>query len=238
MLREDTSNRITPDRNGASPNSSGTSRGEDATRVGRVDIQRELEKLEEMLLDSPRLFNRTLVNEDQLLEQLEVVQVNLPTAFEEARKILQEKEEILLEAEQYAQEIIEMAERRAAQIIDEMGLIRQAEMEIKQVRQRVQQECEEAQEQTLMEIERMRRQAQQELEEMRQRAMAECAEIQSGADLYADRVLGDLEMQFTDMLRVVRNGRHRLQPDTPAPAKPTNSSAGTRSPQSPPKPNR
>jgi cell division septum initiation protein DivIVA len=131
-----------------------------------------------------------------------------------------------------------MAERRAAQIIDEMGLIRQAEMEIKQVRQRVQQECEEAQEQTLLEIERMSRQAQQELEEMRQRAMAECAEIQSGADLYADRVLGDLEMQFNDMLRVIRNGRHRLQPDTPPPAKPTNLSTGTRPPQQPPKPNR
>jgi F0F1-type ATP synthase membrane subunit b/b' len=238
MLREDTSNRITPDRNGTSPNSSGAPRGEEATRVGRVDIQRELEKLEEMLLDSPRLFNRTLVNEDQLLEQLELVQVNLPTAFEEARKVLQEKEEILLEAEQYAQEIIEMAERRAAQIIDEMGLIHQAEMEIKQIRQRVQQECEEAQEQTLMEIERLRRQSQQELEEMRQRAMAECAEIQSGADLYADRVLGDLEMQFNDMLRVIRNGRHRLQPDTPAPAKPSNLPTGTRPPQPPPKPNR
>lgn len=238
MLREDTSNRITSDRNGTNPNGSGTPRGEDATRVGRVDIQRELEKLEEMLLDSPRLFNRTLVNEDQLLEQLELVQVNLPTAFEEARKVLQEKEEILLEAEQYAQEIIEMAERRAAQIIDEMGLIRQAEMEIKQIRQRVQQECEEAQEQTLMEIERMRRQAQQELEEMRQRAMAECAEIQSGADLYADRILGDLEMQFNDMLRVIRNGRHRLQPDTPAPVKSTSPPTGTRPPQNLPKPNR
>lgn len=200
-----------------------------------MDIQRELEKLEEMILDSPRLFNRTLVNEDQLLEQLELVQVNLPAAFEEARKVMQEKEEILLEAEQYAQEIIEMAERRAAQIIDEMGLIRQAELEMKQIRQRVQQECEEAQEQTLMEIERIRRQAQQELEEMRQRAMAECADVQSGADLYADRVLGDMEMQFNDMLRVIRNGRHRLQPEAP-PSK-SNPSPGPRS-ASPPKPSR
>jgi len=198
----------------------------------------ELEKLEEMILDSPRLFNRTLVNEDQLLEQLELVQVNLPPAFEEARKIVQEKEDILLEAEQYAQEIIEMAERRASQIIDEMGLIRQAELEIKQIRQRVQQECEEAQEQTLIEIERMRRQAQQELEEMRQRAMTECAEIQSGADLYADRILSDLELQFNDMLRVIRNGRQRLHPDMIPSPKSTSSPGGTRPPQSPPKPNR
>lgn len=202
-------------------------RGSEAARVGRVDIQRELEKLEDMILDSPRLLNRTLVNEDQLLAQLELVQLNLPSTFEEAKKVLQEKEEILQEAEQYAQDIIEAAERRAAQILDEMGLIRQAEMEIKQIRQRMQQECDEAQEQTLLEIERMRRQAQQEVEEMRQRALAECAEIQAGADLYADHVLSDLELQFGDMMRVVRNGRQRLQPQSPAP--PQGGAAGMRS---------
>ncbi|MEO1146828.1 MAG: ATP synthase F0 subunit B [Cyanobacteria bacterium J06638_22] len=204
-------------------------RGSEAARVGRVDIQRELEKLEDMILDSPRLLNRTLVNEDQLLGQLEIVQLNLPSSFEEAKKVLQEKEEILQEAEQYAQDIIEAAERRAAQILDEMGLIRQAEMEIKQIRQRMQQECDEAQEQTLLEIERMRRQAQQEVEEMRQRALAECAEIQAGADTYADRVLSDLELQFSDMVRVVRNGRQRLQPQAPSSAQPQSSSMGMRS---------
>jgi F0F1-type ATP synthase membrane subunit b/b' len=201
-----------------------------------VDIQQELEKLEEMILDGPRLFSRTLVNEDQLLEQLERIQINLPPSFEEAKKVLEEKEEILLEAEQYAQEIIEMAEHRAAQILDEMGLIQQAEMEMKQLRQRVQQECEEAQEQTLLEIERMRRQTQQDVEELRQRALAECCDIQAGADLYADRVLSDLEMQFGDMLRVIRNGRQRLRPDPTPLSKPSTPSSGTRSAPPPPKP--
>lgn len=236
MLREDATNRSATDRNGINAPSSGSSpsvngtRGSEAARVGRVDIQRELEKLEDMILDSPRLLNRTLVNEDQLLGQLEVIQLNLPSSFEEAKKVLQEKEEILQEAEQYAQDIIEAAERRAAQILDEMGLIRQAEMEIKQIRQRMQQECDEAQEQTLLEIERMRRQAQQEVEELRQRALAECSEIQAGADMYADRVLSDLELQFSDMIRVVRNGRQRLQPQSAPGASPQGSgSSGMRS---------
>ena len=188
----------------------------EAVRVGGVDIQRELEKLEEMILDSPRIFSRTIVNEDQLLDQLALVQINLPAAFEEARKLLQHKEEVLLEAEQYAQEIIETAERRATQILDEMGLIRQAETEMKQIRQRVQQECEAAQEQAMTEIERMRRQAQQELDEMRRRAIAESEDVQAGADDYADRVLQDLEQQFNEMLRVVRNGRQQLTVEPPS----------------------
>ncbi len=186
---------------------------------GGVDIQRELNKLEEMILDSPRFLNRTFVNEEHLLEQLDLIRISLPASFQEAQEVVQQKEEILAEADQVAQEIIETAERRAAQILDEMGLIRQAEMEMQQIRQRVQMECEEAQDQVMAEIERMRRQAQQEIEEMRRRAIAECEEIQNGADDYADRVLRDMEQQFTEMLRIVRNGRQQLsvEPSAPAP---------------------
>lgn len=187
------------------------------SRAGGVDIQRELNRLEEMLLDSPRLFGRTLVNEDQLLEQLDVVRLNLPEAFHEAEEVARHKEEILLQAEQYAQDIVEQAERRATQILNEMGILRQAELEAQQIRQRVQQECEMAKEQTIAEIERLRRQAQQELEQMQQLALAECEEIQAGADDYADRVLSDMEAQISEMLRVIRNGRQQLQP-TPADA--------------------
>lgn len=188
----------------------------EASRVGGVDIQRELNKLEEMILDSPRviLTRRTLVDEEQLLDQLDLIRLNLPSAFQEATETVRHKEEVLLEAEQYAQEIIEAAERRAAQILDEMNLVRQAELEIQQMRQRVQQECEVAQEQTLAEIERMRRQVQQEVEEMRRMAIAECEEIQAGADNYADRVLRDMEQQLGEMMRIIRNGRQQLHPES------------------------
>lgn len=169
-----------------------------------------------MILDSPRfpLTRRTLVDEEQLLDQLELIQLNLPDAFHEAEDIVRQKEEILLQAKQYAQDMVEAAEHRAAQILDETQLVRQAEMEAKQIRQRVHQECESAKEQTIAEIERMRRQAQQELEEMRQMAIAECEEIQNGADTYADRVLKDMEQQLSEMMRIIRNGRQQLQGDT------------------------
>lgn len=217
MLRQDAS-AINSDRNGADTNA-GTPPHQaslrEAPRVGGVDIQQELNKLEEMILDSPRLFltRRTMVDEEQLLDQLDLIRLNLPTAFQDAAEVIRHKEEILLEAEQYAQEIIETAERRAAQILDEMNLLRQAELEIEQMRQRVQQECEEAQERTLSDIERMRRQMQQEMEEVRQMAIAEAEDIQAGADNYADRVLRDMEQQLGDMLRIVRNGRQQLGVD-------------------------
>lgn len=187
-------------------------------RIGNVDIQQELNKLEDMLLDSPRLpLSRwTLVDEEQLLDQLDLLRIHLPSAFQDAKDIIRNKEEILLEAENYAQDIVEAAERRAAEILDEMGLIRQAEMEARQIRQQIQQECDVIHEQTMQEVEQLRRQIQQEVEEMRVMAIAECEEIQRGADDYADRVLRDMEQQMADMIRVIRNGRQQLQLDPPS----------------------
>ncbi len=189
----------------------------DAQRVGSLDIQRELNRLEEMILDSPRipLSRRTLVDEEQFLDQLDLVRLSLPEAFHEAMEIAQHRDEILDQAEQYAQEIVEEAERRAAQILNESGIIQRAEQEAQQIRTSVQQECESVQQQTIAQIEQMRRQAQQDLEEMRRMAIEESEEVQIGADEYADKVLRDMEAQMSEMLRIVRNGRNQLQINQP-----------------------
>ena len=169
-----------------------------------------------MILDSPRLpvWGRTMVDEEKIISQLDLIRLSLPEAFHEAQTITHHKEEIFLQSEQYAQEIIETAERRAAQIMNESGIVRQAEMQAQQIRQRVQQECESIREQTIAEIDRMRRQAQQELEEMQRMALVECEQIQAGADDYADRTLQEMELQLAEMLRIIRNGRQQIQVDS------------------------
>ena len=207
MLRQEPS--LDPDHNGQTTPVEAHQSG-----LGGIDIQLELNRLEEMILDSPRipLTKRTLVNEEQLLDHLDLVRLNLPAAFQEADSIIHQKEEILFQAEQYAEEIIEAAEVRAAQILNEIGIIRQAEREAELIRQQVQQECETVQEQTLAEIDNMRIRATQELEQMRLQAIAESEEIQQGADDYADVVLKNIEQHLSEMLRVIRNGRQQLQP--------------------------
>ena len=188
----------------------------DTSPKGSIDIQTELNRIEEIVLDSPRIpfTRRTLVDEEELLEQLDIVRLNLPGAFREAEAIVYHKEEILVQAEQYAQEIVEEAEQRAAYILDQLGIIARAELEAKQIRKRVQEECAALQEQTLADIEEMREQAQQDIEQMRSLAMAEFEDIQNGADQYADRVLKNIEQQLNDMLKIIRNGRQQLHDDT------------------------
>jgi cell division septum initiation protein DivIVA len=155
-----------------------------------------------------------LVNEGPILDQLDAIRINLPQAFAEAVEVIREKESILLQAEEYAQDIIEAAQQRAAEILNEMGIIRQAELEASQIRASVQQECEQIQQSTLSEIEQMRRRAYQEIEQLRRMALDECEDIQEGADDYADAVLSNIEQQLGDMLRIIRNGRQQLHGDS------------------------
>lgn len=211
MLRSESSN-IDPNQNKAStpvePVPTG-SRG--------IDIQQELNRLEEMVLASPHipLTRRTLVDEEQLLDQLDLVRVHLPSVFQEAQAIVQQKKEIILQAEQHAERIVQAAQVRAAQILNEMDIIQLAELEAKQIRQQVQHEFEVQKEQNSAEIDQIRFQAQQELEQMRLAALAEAEEIQKGADEYADHVLQNIEQQLNDMLRIISNGRQQLQQEPP-----------------------
>ena len=210
MLRQNSAS-IEPEPNGQA--------GEVEPAIGTpgVDIQRELNRLEDIVLDSPTipLMGRTLVDEEQLLEQLDIIRLNLPIAFQEAEIIVRHKDEILQEAELYAEEIVEAAEQKAARILNEMGLVQQAKVEADQLRQQVQLDCEAIQKATISEIEQIRYQAQQELDQMRARAIAESDEIQNGADDYADRVLGSIEQQLSEMLQVIHNGRRQLDTEIP-----------------------
>ena len=185
--------------------------------TSELDIHRELNRMEELVLDSPRipLSRRTLVDEEQLLEQLDAIRMALPNVLQEALNVVHQKEAIVQEAEQYSQEIIASAERRAIQMMDEMGLVRQAEIEAAHTRQQLQQECETLREEFLAEMEQIRRQTQQEADDLRRMAISECQDIQQGADDYADRVLGGMERQLTDMLSVIRNGRQQLEVNEP-----------------------
>jgi cell division septum initiation protein DivIVA len=171
-----------------------------------------------MILSSLRipLTGRTLVDEEKLLEQLDFIRLSLPSFFQEAASILDQKEEILLEAEEYGQQVVEAAQAKRAQILAESDVIRQAEREAEQLRRQVQQECEAMMEETLAEIDRKRNACMQELEEMRQAAIAQAQQIEVGADQYADSVLEGIEQDLKDMLRIVTNGRQELRADMPS----------------------
>ncbi|MBE9217059.1 DivIVA domain-containing protein [Plectonema cf. radiosum LEGE 06105] len=207
-------NGIEPNQNGSSPPSQ-----QFPQQSGSVDIQQELNRLEEIILSSFRipLTRKTLVDEEKLLEQLDFIRLSLPEAFQEAILIIQQREEIFLEAEAYGQQMVEAAQAKRAQVLNESDIIRQAELETEQLKRQVQQECEQMMQETLDEIERKRRICQQEIEEMRRQAIEEAEQIAQGADQYADNVLENIELELTESLKIIRNGRQQLYPESQPP---------------------
>ena len=163
------------------------------------------------------MTRRTLVDEEKLLEQLDFIRLSLPDAFQEAVLIIQHKEEILLEAEAYGQQMVEAAQAKRAQVLNESDIIRQAEQQTQLLSRQVQQECEQMMQETVDEIDRKRRACQQEIEEMRRLAMEEAEQIAIGADQYADNVLEHMEQELNESLKIIRNGRQQLYPETQPP---------------------
>jgi DNA anti-recombination protein RmuC len=177
------------------------------------DIYQDLARLQEIIFDSFHLplTRWTLIDEGQVSEQIDLIYETVPPAVQKALEILAAEAEIIAKAEEYAQQVVHSSQQRAAQILDDSGIIQQAERQAAQIRQQVQQECESAQQQTLAEIEQMRHSAMQEVQQLRQQTLAECNEIQKGADDYAEAVLEHLDRQLGDMLQVIRNGRQQVR---------------------------
>jgi cell division septum initiation protein DivIVA len=178
-----------------------------------LDIEEELNRLEDLILESPRvpIFGQTLVDEEQLLKQLDLIRVNLPDAFRHAVEIMKRRRDIIKQAEVYAQEIIDSAQKRADRMTDRLEIIQQAQQEASQIKRQVQEECDEIRQQTIEEIQEIQKNAQQESDKLRQQVMTECQEIQIGADEYAGGVLDNLEEQLSLTLKIIRNGRQQLE---------------------------
>ncbi len=177
-----------------------------------INLVAALDRIEETILHSHRLplTGKTMVNEEELLEQLDAIRLNIPEALQAAQEILRYKHQVIAEAQQQAQQMLAEANQHANQITNELGIIDRAEQEASQIRQMVIAECEQIRQQTIVEVDRIRNHNIHVMERIRQVVHGECLEIQNGADEYADKTLHTMEYQLTDLLQTIQRGRHQL----------------------------
>lgn len=168
------------------------------------NIQQKLALLENTITEGVRvpLTDLVVVDGGIILEHIEAIKDNLPTALTIALEILQHKEAILQGATDRAQEIEKSAQIEADFALKESTLLRQAEQEATQTKLKTRQECEQLRQATYAEI-----------EQWREMATLEYEAIQKDADNYANSVLSDLEAKLSQMLAIVHNGRQHLEPN-------------------------
>ncbi len=186
------------------------------TTLESLDVFAAIECLEAKILKSPRvpLTGKTMVDEEELLEQLDSIRLNLPEIVVTAQEIVRYKEHLIQSAQQQVQQLLAQANQHAYQVANELGIIDRAEQEARQIRQIAIAECEQLRQQTIVEAQRLSDLNSQEMERLRARVTLECQQIQDGADEYADRVLREMEDRLSEIMQVIQRGRHRLQPDT------------------------
>jgi vacuolar-type H+-ATPase subunit H len=185
------------------------------TKLEPLNVFAAIERMESSILQSPRvpLTGKTMVNEEELLEQLDSIRLNLPEIVTTAQEIVHYKEHLIKAAQQQAQQILAQANQRAYQVANELGIIDRAEQEARQIAQIAFAECEQLRQQALVEAQRVRDLNSQEMERFRARVTHECKQIQDGADEYADRVLQEMEDRLSDVLCVIHRGRSSLKPE-------------------------
>jgi hypothetical protein len=177
-----------------------------------VKFLMELNRLEELLLKSPRvpLTGKAMVAEDDIIEHLDIIRSRVPATIDAAQSIVNQQDLILIAAEQQANQQITAAQQQAFQIANELGIIDRARAEAAQIHQSVMAECASAREQVRQEVEQARRQQLQEIDHIRQQALAEAQAIRRGADDYADQVLHAIDTQLGEIQAKIRRGRQHL----------------------------
>ncbi len=169
------------------------------------DIQKQLDSLENCLSEKAKIpfTDLIIINKSSVLESLKLLKANLPPALAVANEILQQKQVIISKAEDYGRNRVISAEKKAEKILQNSGIIRQAELEAARIQQDAEEECK-----------RLLQSTQEEIGRLRELTAIEYEEIQKGADTYAINVLSNLEEQLVQMLEVTRNGRQQLEPSS------------------------
>lgn len=108
-----------------------------------MDILQLIEELEDEFGKGKNfLFSKkSLVNLERCGELIDELKTSLPTAIQEARYILSQKEKILTQAKQTAEKTIKDAELRAQQLVSEGQLVRKSEQEAEEIMQQANKRC-------------------------------------------------------------------------------------------------
>ena len=95
-----------------------------------VDILYLLDQLEEVLGGGSRLplTSRTLVDEQEILDILDQIRVSIPDELTAARRLTQDRDQIMADAHAEAERILRDADLQAANRVADHSLVRAAEL--------------------------------------------------------------------------------------------------------------
>lgn len=102
---------------------------------GTVDFLYLLDRLEEALVTGSRvpLTARTLVDEQECLDIIDQMRAALPPEVKYARRVVEERENLLAQAHEEAERVVRNAEMKAGRLVEDHALVRAAQTRALQI---------------------------------------------------------------------------------------------------------
>ena len=95
----------------------------------RMDLQYLIDRLETMVTSAKRMpiTNKLQMDEQELADLIDQMRTVLPEEVRAARKVLRERDTIIAEAQQQADEVLNTAHEQAEMLLDQEGLNAEAQ---------------------------------------------------------------------------------------------------------------
>lgn len=93
-----------------------------------TDLAQLIDRLEEIISSGTRVpfGNRVMVDEDEVLAIVDQLRMAMPQEIKQARRVVQERHQIITDAQAEADKILRVAKERAEYLMNEQGLINEA----------------------------------------------------------------------------------------------------------------
>lgn len=100
-----------------------------------MDILHLVDRLEEVFNDGrPIPLTRKLaVDEDRVLELIDQMRVSIPEEVKKAQQILNQRDKILAQAQEEAQRTVQLAQEKAAQLVEKELIVEQAKQRAQEI---------------------------------------------------------------------------------------------------------
>ena len=108
-----------------------------------MDLQYLIDRLETMVTGAKRvpISNRLMLDEQELADLIDQMRVVLPEEVRAARKVLRERDSIISEAQQQADDVLKTAHEQAEMLLDEQGLLAEAQARANQFMEQVERDA-------------------------------------------------------------------------------------------------
>lgn len=100
-----------------------------------MDVLQLIDRLEQLVSAGTRLplSSRTIIDEQEFLDIIDQLRVTVPEEIKQARRVSQERERVMLQAEAEAEKILNAAQERATLMLQDNELVRRAQDEAQRI---------------------------------------------------------------------------------------------------------